>query len=72
MWLWPDRFVCLKRCASGCWSRQRARIETVFSVMKSHMGLEHSRHRFFKGFISCVVTAYVFRPNNPDMRPWKD
>jgi hypothetical protein len=30
------------RCASGCWIRQRARIETMFSVMKSHMGFEHS------------------------------
>ena len=56
------------------WIRQRGRIETVFSVMKGHMGLEHSRHRSFKGFIShvlAVVTAYAFRTNKPSMSPWK-
>ena len=37
-------------------------------------GLEHSRHRSFKGFIShvlAVVTAYAFRTNKPRMSPWK-
>ena len=55
------------------WIRQRGRIETVFGIMKNHMGLEHSRHRSFKGFIShvlAVVTAYAFRPNKPSMSPW--
>ena len=55
------------------WIRQRGRIETVFGIMKNHMGLEHSRHRSFKGFIShvlAVVTAYAFRPKKPSMSPW--
>ena len=51
--------------------RKRFIIETVFGLLKEHMGLEHSRHRSphnaFVHIISCIV-AYAFRKNKPEIK----
>ena len=48
--------------------RKRFVIETVLGVLKSEMGLEHSRHRSVVNamvhILSCLV-AYAFRPSKP-------
>jgi IS5 family transposase len=48
--------------------RKRFVIETILSILKGEMGLEHSRHRSVMNamvhVLSCLV-AYAFRPNKP-------
>jgi hypothetical protein len=48
--------------------RKRFVIETVLDILKSEMGLEHSRHRSpvnaMVHVLSCLV-AYAFRPGKP-------
>jgi hypothetical protein len=50
--------------------RKRFLIETVLDVLKSEMGLEHSRHRSVINVMvhvrSCLV-AYAFRPSKPSI-----
>jgi hypothetical protein len=51
----------------GC---KRFVIETVLDILKSGMGLEHSRHRSVINamvhVLSCLV-AYAFRPGKPSI-----
>jgi hypothetical protein len=50
--------------------RKRFVIETVLDILKSEMGLEHSRHRSVINamvhILSCLV-AYAFRPGKPSI-----
>ena len=50
--------------------RKRFVIETVLDILKSEMGLEHSRHRSVMNamvhILSCLV-AYAFRPAKPSI-----
>ena len=50
--------------------RKRFVIETVLDILKSEMGLEHSRHRSpvnaMVHVLSCLV-AYAFRPGKPSI-----
>jgi hypothetical protein len=50
--------------------RKRFLIETVLDILKSEMGLEHSRHRSpvnaMVHILSCLV-AYAFRPGKPSI-----
>ena len=50
--------------------RKRFLIETVLNILKSEMGLEHSRHRSVINamvhVLSCLV-AYAFRPGKPSI-----
>src|SRR3954470_11465032 len=50
--------------------RKRFVIETVLDILKSEMGLEHSRHRSVTNamvhVLSCLV-AYAFRPGKPSI-----
>jgi Transposase DDE domain len=50
--------------------RKRFVIETVFDILKSEMGLEHSRHRSpvnaMVHVLSCLA-AYAFRPGKPSI-----
>jgi hypothetical protein len=50
--------------------RKRFVIETVLDILKSEMGLEHSRHRSVVNamvhILSCLV-AYAFRPGKPSI-----
>jgi Transposase DDE domain len=50
--------------------RKRFLIETVLDILKSEMGLEHSRHRSVINamvhILSCLV-AYAFRPTKPSI-----
>ncbi|MFL5285710.1 MAG: IS982 family transposase [Rhodopila sp.] len=50
--------------------RKRFVIETVLNILKSEMGLEHSRHRSVMNamvhILSCLV-AYAFRPGKPSI-----
>jgi hypothetical protein len=50
--------------------RKRFVIETVLDILKSEMGLEHSRHRSVTNamvhILSCLV-AYAFRPGKPSI-----
>src|SRR5215210_1623881 len=50
--------------------RKRFVIETVLDILKSEMGLEHSRHRSVMNamvhILSCLV-AYTFRPGKPSI-----
>ncbi|HEY0424009.1 MAG TPA: transposase, partial [Rhodopila sp.] len=50
--------------------RKRFVIETVLGILKSEMGLEHSRHRSpvnaMVHVLSCLV-AYAFRPGKPSI-----
>jgi len=50
--------------------RKRFLIETVLDILKSEMGLEHSRHRSpvnaMVHVLSCLV-AYAFRPGKPSI-----
>jgi hypothetical protein len=52
--------------------RKRFVIETVFDILKSEMGLEHSRHRSpvnaMVHVLSCLA-AYAFRPSKPSISP---
>ena len=52
--------------------RKRFVIETVLDILKSEMGLEHSRHRSVMNamvhILSCLV-AYAFRPGKPSISP---
>lgn len=51
--------------------RKRSVIESVFDILKNHMGLEHTRHRspinFLVHTISCLV-AYQLRTNKPKIK----
>lgn len=51
--------------------RKRSVIESVFDILKNHMGLEHTRHRsptnFLVHTISCLV-AYQMRTNKPKIK----
>jgi hypothetical protein len=51
--------------------RKRFLIETVFGVLKQHMGLEHTRHRnvenAFVHILSCLV-SYCLREKKPKMK----
>jgi hypothetical protein len=51
--------------------RKRSAIETVFSILKSRMNLEHTRHRsptnFLINVLSCLA-AYCFRSKKPYVR----
>jgi hypothetical protein len=50
--------------------RKRFIIETVLDILKSEMGLEHSRHRSAVNamvhILSCLI-AYAFRPGKPSI-----
>ena len=50
--------------------RKRFIIETVLDILKSEMGLEHTRHRSVTNamvhVLSCLV-AYAFRPGKPSI-----
>ena len=50
--------------------RKRFVIETVLNILKSEMGLEHSRHRSLMNamvhILSCLI-AYAFRPGKPSI-----
>jgi len=50
--------------------RKRFVIETVLDILKSEMGLEHTRHRSpvnaMLHVLSCLV-AYAFRPGKPSI-----
>jgi len=50
--------------------RKRSVIETVLAILKSEMGLEHSRHRSpvnaMVHILSCLV-AYAYRPGKPSI-----
>ncbi len=52
--------------------RKRFVIETLLDILKSEMGLEHSRHRSVMNamvhVLSCLV-AYAFRPGKPSISP---
>lgn len=52
--------------------RKRFIVETVFNTLKSHMGLEHSRHRSpinaMIHILSCL-TAYAFKTSKPAIKP---
>lgn len=55
------------------WLSQRGKVETVFGLLKNHLGLEHSRHRSFKGLmchVLAVVISYAFRTNKPALTPF--
>ncbi len=50
--------------------RKRFVIETVLDILKSEMGLEHTRHRSpvnaMVHVLSCLV-AYAYRPGKPSI-----
>ncbi len=51
--------------------RKRFIVETVLDVLKSSMGLEHTRHRSatnaFVHILSCLA-AYMLKPNKPPIK----
>jgi hypothetical protein len=54
-----------------CLLRKRFIVETVFDTLKSHMGLEHSRHRSpinaLIHILSCLA-AYALKPTKPAIK----
>ena len=50
--------------------KKRGLIESVGSILKEFLSLEHSRHRSFTGFLSHVfstIAAYFFKPKKPSI-----
>ena len=50
--------------------RKRGTIESIIGILKEGFGIEHSRHRSQKNFLSHVlssITAYFFRPEKPSI-----
>ncbi len=51
--------------------KKRGLIESVGSILKESLSLEHSRHRSFAGFLSHVfstIAAYSFKSKKPSIQ----